>query len=357
MKPRLAAKIVVTVVLLGAASMQVPMSAAAPPAKSARESLYLALGDSYSSGEGLVPFLAGSGSCDRSPEAYPPLVARDLGHLRLVFVACSGATIAQIGAQVSAVSSRDLHRTALTTVTAGGNDLGFSALISACVGGVASVSTPTVTYIPGVSSAASCVATIDAAASLLGAAIEPGTDALSRPVAALALPLTRSSDLERRLISLYLEILRAEGAGRLRATGPRLIVVPYPTLLGPPGSGSCLLAPTSIPFPTSVTAGPLYPAFANATSLALRQINDYLQGETSTVVASLRREGYLGVSVASLTTKFVPLDCATGTSPSINGLIVADTATATVSGSLHPTAEGQGQLASSVVAAWRRGAR
>ncbi len=38
--------------------------------------LYIALGDSYSSGDGLAPYLAGSGSCDRSPEAYPNLTGR-----------------------------------------------------------------------------------------------------------------------------------------------------------------------------------------------------------------------------------------------------------------------------------------
>jgi hypothetical protein len=357
MKRRFAALTSVTMVLLFAVSIQAPASVGALSARASSEPLYLALGDSYSSGEGLAPFLAGSGSCDRSPEAYPPLVAHDLGHLGLVFVACSGATITQISAQVGAVSPGELRRAALTTVTAGGNDLGFSTLISACVGGVGSVSSPTVTFIPGVSSAASCTATIEAAASLLGSRVNPETGSLSRPKAALALPLTRPSTLEARLVALYRQILHGEGAVRHRASGPRLIVVPYPTLLSPPGAGSCLLSSATIPIPVSVTTGPLYPAFGNVTSVALRQINGYLQSETSIAVASLRREGYLDLLEAPLKTGFVPLDCATGTSPSMNGLLFSDTTATTVAGSLHPTAEGQKQLAASVVAAWLDEAR
>ena len=96
--------------------------------------IYLALGDSYSAGEGLGPFLPGSGSCDRSPHSYPEIVARHFGALQLKFLACSGATIAQVDQQVSSLPSRTLRHVEITTVTAGGNDLPFFGLITACVG-------------------------------------------------------------------------------------------------------------------------------------------------------------------------------------------------------------------------------
>ncbi len=319
--------------------------------------LYFAFGDSYSSGEGLVPYLAGSGSCDRSSEAYPSVVAQRLRTVSLRFLACSGATITQIGAQVASAPLSDLRRAALTTVTAGGNDLPFSGLISSCVGAVTSITSPTIEYLRGISSAAQCEGAIDGAANLLGAGIDEATGALTRPATALTLPLSQPSTIQARLIALYLRVLHAEGAIRHRAAGPRLIVVPYPTLLGPPGSDACLLSPTPLPHEgsttTSTPTASLYAAFANASTVALEQLNSYLQSETSLVVKSLRSEGYLELSLAPIASGFVPLDCATGTSPSLNGLLVNSAATGALSGALHPTAAGEALLAASVIAAWR----
>src|SRR5919106_6237994 len=56
----------------------------------ARAATYVAMGDSYSSGVGTREYYADSGSCKRSPHAYPVRVARRLDHT-LSFVACSGA--------------------------------------------------------------------------------------------------------------------------------------------------------------------------------------------------------------------------------------------------------------------------
>ncbi|MDQ3154030.1 MAG: hypothetical protein M3R63_20705 [Actinomycetota bacterium] len=60
-----------------------------PPAK------YVAMGDSFSSGEGNAPFEAGtdtsSNTCHRSPLAYPRLLQNDLNLGSTAFVACSGA--------------------------------------------------------------------------------------------------------------------------------------------------------------------------------------------------------------------------------------------------------------------------
>jgi lysophospholipase L1-like esterase len=330
-------------------------------ASRANQPTYVALGDSFSSGEGLAPYLAGSQRCDRSPEAYPELVARRLGAVRLRFLACSGASIAQVDRQIRAVPASGWRRVRLTTVTAGGNDLPFSGLIAACVGAVTSAASPTIRYLPGESGSAPCATAISGAASLLGAGVNPVTGDVTVPVAALKVPATHESPLEARLTRLLRDVLHAEGAVRDRAGGPRLLVVQYPTLLGSPGLGACLLSPTPLPEPgattTSASGQALYPAFANATSYALGALNAYLQLETSVVVETLRADGYRGVTTATAGRGFTPLDCTTGSSPDLNGLLVSGSSPTVGSGSFHPTAAGQSALAASVAAAWRAATR
>jgi lysophospholipase L1-like esterase len=88
---------------------------------------YVALGDSYSSGVGTNHFDLSS-SCKRSSLAYPALVAKAKGYT-LNFQACSGATTTDIiNNQVAALNTG----TNLVTVTAGGNDLGFTSLLETC---------------------------------------------------------------------------------------------------------------------------------------------------------------------------------------------------------------------------------
>jgi lysophospholipase L1-like esterase len=87
---------------------------------------YVALGDSYSSGVGAG---SESGSCSRSPNAYPQLWANSHAPASFHFVACSGAkTTDVINNQLSALSSA----TTLVTMTIGGNDLGFSSIMIDC---------------------------------------------------------------------------------------------------------------------------------------------------------------------------------------------------------------------------------
>lgn len=103
---------------------------------------YVAMGDSFSSGEGNPPFEYGTDTggtnenrCHRSPQAYPRLLQSD-SSLELgptAFVACSGATTADVlyggsgegnwseGPQVDALS----EDTEIVTITIGGNDVGF----------------------------------------------------------------------------------------------------------------------------------------------------------------------------------------------------------------------------------------
>ena len=119
---------------------------------------YVAMGDSYQSGEGLQPYYQNSDNgdgtgyvngCHRSPQAYPNLVFNDLSTLHLGeaefhFVACSGAVTTDVDSSVGSGSNVDYHEvpqlstgfidTNTTTVTIGigGNDARFSAILLGC---------------------------------------------------------------------------------------------------------------------------------------------------------------------------------------------------------------------------------
>ena len=108
---------VLVAVLLGAAA---PAQAAGPA--------YVALGDSYSSGVGTRSYIDDGTSCQRSPYAYPSLVAQQKGYA-LSFQACSGAKIPDVTSkQLGALSSA----TRYVTISVGGNDAGFSGVLTEC---------------------------------------------------------------------------------------------------------------------------------------------------------------------------------------------------------------------------------
>jgi len=89
---------------------------------------YVALGDSYSSGTGTRDYSLNS-TCQRGPYAYPALIKADRPNTNLNFVACSGAKTADVmNNQISAVTST----TNIVTITIGGNDAGFSSVITKC---------------------------------------------------------------------------------------------------------------------------------------------------------------------------------------------------------------------------------
>ncbi|HWU21257.1 MAG TPA: SGNH/GDSL hydrolase family protein [Nocardioides sp.] len=90
---------------------------------------YDALGDSYASGYGVN----GTGPCGQSPAAYGMQVDGRM-HIALDdFVACAGATTASLvaGGQLGALDSD----TDLVTLSIGGNDIGWSSAVVACLGG------------------------------------------------------------------------------------------------------------------------------------------------------------------------------------------------------------------------------
>jgi lysophospholipase L1-like esterase len=106
--------------LVAALGLAQPAHAASPA--------YTALGDSYSSGTGTRSYYSDSGSCQRSPYAYPVLDAARLG-ATLTFAACSGATVSGVlNGQLGSLNAA----TAYVTVSAGGNDIGWASVITQC---------------------------------------------------------------------------------------------------------------------------------------------------------------------------------------------------------------------------------
>ena len=90
---------------------------------------YVAMGDSYSSGVGTGSYTLDS-TCKRSVYAYPYLFTQKHTMGSFAFVACSGATTADvISKQLPSLSAT----TNLVTLTIGGNDIGFASLIEQCV--------------------------------------------------------------------------------------------------------------------------------------------------------------------------------------------------------------------------------
>lgn len=109
---------------------------AGAPARAASSASYVALGDSYSSGVGAGGYDAASGACQRSSRSYPALWAAANAPATFTFVACSGATAANVVAgQLGGLSSR----TTLVTITVGGNDIGFVPIVATCLVGSTSV--------------------------------------------------------------------------------------------------------------------------------------------------------------------------------------------------------------------------
>ena len=103
------------------------LSVAAPVASAAAQQ-YVALGDSYSSGVGTRTYYNDGTSCQRSPDAYGPLIASAKSY-SLSFQACSGAKTTDVNSnQLGTLSSS----TNLVTITIGGNDAGFSNVIINC---------------------------------------------------------------------------------------------------------------------------------------------------------------------------------------------------------------------------------
>ncbi|MGH9000059.1 MAG: SGNH/GDSL hydrolase family protein [Acidimicrobiia bacterium] len=105
------------------------------------------MGDSYSAGEGVPPYEAGSDEalnrCHRSHRSYPHLLAAAGASHRLRFVACGGARTTHVtgeeqyqgdqpGGQISALRSSGGDGS-VASITIGGNDARFGEIMLACI--------------------------------------------------------------------------------------------------------------------------------------------------------------------------------------------------------------------------------
>ncbi|MFI6349287.1 SGNH/GDSL hydrolase family protein [Streptomyces sp. NPDC050560] len=91
---------------------------------------YVALGDSYSSGVGSGSYTSESGDCKRSTLAYPQLWASANSPSSFDFEACSGARTGDVLANQLGGLGAD---TGLVSISIGGNDAGFSDVMTTCV--------------------------------------------------------------------------------------------------------------------------------------------------------------------------------------------------------------------------------
>ncbi|BEP15749.1 SGNH family lipase [Acidothermaceae bacterium B102] len=146
-----AVRALTAVVLAGATLLAGPSASAAAPAP-----VFVALGDSYSSGEGACApvtvaacgYLHGTAvaadECHRSKNAYAVRVKATLPKSwQLAFAACSGATTADVltdslngePAQISVLADAKAagRNVKLVTLTLGGNDVGFADAVGTCV--------------------------------------------------------------------------------------------------------------------------------------------------------------------------------------------------------------------------------
>ncbi|MDH6221611.1 SGNH/GDSL hydrolase family protein [Streptomyces pseudovenezuelae] len=178
---------------------------------------YVALGDSYTSGPRIPAQSGKPAGCDRSDHNYPALVTAQLKLKPGMFrdMSCSGATTVDFTssqstdngrnpAQLSALSSR----TRLVTVGIGGNDIGFSSMLTRCL--TMGTAYKIIIRSKDVSVDAPC----------RDRYVKDGTDSTQQRMTALG---TALSDLMKEI--------------RQRAPKAHIYIVGYPAILPPGGTG------------------------------------------------------------------------------------------------------------------------
>lgn len=317
---------------LGLGLLAAPAEAASSPFGTGT---YVALGDSYASGEGLSPYERGTdtatNSCHRSTrQSYPELLERRA--LRrfdhLTSVACSGAITAALfanlpdradeRAQLETLSAR----TKTVTLTIGGNDVGFSSVLGDCI--YTPVPDPAVQRLvpgrPGCEQRRD--AGVQAALARLGGAAAPDAPLPTVP-----------------LITI-LSAVHAE------APNAKIYLTGYPPLFGTAFAG---------PFGCQVAAVGGIPLFVSGPdvqwiSRSTTQLNTTIKSS-----AALGRSLGIPVSYVDVAARFGDhAVCDTGT-PWINPLLVATDGTSlqVSPASFHPTARGQRAYADAVAASQR----
>jgi hypothetical protein len=304
---------------------------------------YVALGDSYASGEGLSPYEAGTdvatgaqrNQCHRSAsQAYadlsPPVVLP--GIASRAFWACAGATVSDME-QVPPQSGSDEQfdqvdqvtsvgdSTEWITLSIGGNDVGFGSITDSCIEAV-------------VDGSVDHLSSVTCAQQLAASTGELGT-------------------LRDSLETLYGQLLA-------RAPAARLVVVGYPRIFPPSylaaptvaGQQFCLVGQLTIPSPQAletIDVG-LPTVDAQAVDAFMVSLDDTMQDAIMVVAANPADAGRL--RYADTYGSSTPLNCL-GTTPNatVAGFELAPPGTGVgpggivSSGSFHPTAAGQQLLA------------
>lgn len=152
--------------LLGLVCALVLAVLAAPAAAAAVPERYVALGDSYSSGLGAGSSYTGAG-CDRSAGAFPALWTAAHAPASSTVLACAGATTASVTSNQLPALPAD---TTLISITAGGNDVGFTTIMTTCA----------------LHGTAACTAAVDRAETLAATDLPGQLDATYRAIAAKA---------------------------------------------------------------------------------------------------------------------------------------------------------------------------
>ena len=312
---------------------------------------YVALGDSYSAGEGLDPYQAGTATkddtCHRSisgayPDLHPAIVLPNV--IDRAFWACSGATIQDmdppatggpkpqqgepVQVQTVGVSTKYI------TLSVGGNDTYFGDIVKACVEGVAYTTEDGVTYGSYYHlTKTTCQAQLVTSTSLL-------TSSKQLPV----------PPLQSGLVSLYTTLLA-------RAPTADIVVVGYPRVLPPSytkapkinGNTTCVFNDYYLPggstFLTAMTE-----SNAIAVNKFMVRLNAVIQAAVAQVAVNYPDQ----IKYADTYSVSVPRNC-TGTTPgaTVNGLMLQSTHHGVDgflggfddSGSFHPTAAGQRLMA------------
>jgi lysophospholipase L1-like esterase len=116
--------------ILLAAGTALTGATAAQASQQAAATGYVALGDSYASGVGTGSYISSSGDCKRSTKAYPYLWAAAHAPSTFDFAACSGARTGDVlSGQLGPLGTA----TGLVSISIGGNDAGFSDVMTTCV--------------------------------------------------------------------------------------------------------------------------------------------------------------------------------------------------------------------------------
>jgi lysophospholipase L1-like esterase len=112
------------------------------PSRTLPPATVVALGDSYSSGEGNGPYDAGAPGCDRGAGAWPRLLGHRIAGSTVTILACSGARTSAFSqsyrgqpTQLAALRSLEASgvKPSVVTITIGGNDAGFGSTLVSCV--------------------------------------------------------------------------------------------------------------------------------------------------------------------------------------------------------------------------------